>query len=420
MTIEQLNLEIAQRKERLTAISANVENNTATPEERAELRTLVSEIDTFVADLEAAERAKEILKDKAAKRFAKTPEEEKVVKRFSMLKAIRHQIDGSNVDGVEAEMHQEALKEAREAGISGIQGQGIPSFLSRGLDADTAATAKNLIATDLGELVPALYPALYLQTLGATVLTGLRGDLDIPVGANIATASFETETGDADETTPSTAKRVLTPRRLAAWTDFTLKLLYQSSVSVENWVVSELVSAEARKVEQVAILGGGTNEPSGILVNADVNTIPIAANGGQLTRQLLLAMETAIEDANADMNPLAFLSTPRVKEFLKNLQEAAGSGQGFVWKDDNTVIGHNAYKSNLVPKTLTKGSGTNLHAAILGDFSRLVIGNWGVRDLVVDNITKKKQGKIEVVMNSFWDVAITQPKAFSVIKDISF
>lgn len=71
----------------------------------------------------------------------------------------------------------------------------------------------------------------------------------------------------------------------------------------------------------------------------------------------------------------------------------------------------------MVPSNITKGSGTDLHAAIFGVFSNILIGEWGFSDMVVDNITQKKSGIIEITMNQFLDILIRQGAAFSVSKD---
>ena len=406
---------------RLEELEPKAQNNTLTPEERAEVATLTEEADQLEIQVRAIERLKSRKADKA-KAAAKATPEEKLSERFSLFKAARSLVSNKDFTGAEAEVNAEGIKEARASQLP-VEGFALPSFTNRHLqkrttlDAATAATAGNLIATELYDMVPALAPKLLLNMMGAQVWTGLVGDVDVPAGDGISTATFNTETGTLTETNPTTKLLSLRPKRLGAWTPVTLQMLGQSSIDLENYVITDLVGAEARKVESVAILGGGSNEPTGILGMAGTNTVAVGTNGGVLTRALLLAMESAIEVANADDQTMGFLMTPGLKGFLKNLLSAAAVGP-FVWTDDNTVLGYNAYKSNLVPKTLVKGSsGANCHAVIFGDMSKLIIGNWGVRDLTVDNITLKKAGKIEVVMNSFWDVGAVHPAGFSVIKD---
>lgn len=422
--LDHLYEELESHEGRLADLNEQIRSADDTTEEhRTSLNKVLDDIEATKAKIELAKRNEQALADAAknkmkARAEKKTSPEEKVRKEYSLFRAIKAKADGKPLTGLELEMHQEAEIEARESGNS-IRGIGIPSVVQRVETAGTAATAGNLIPTDLGEFMPALYPKLKLAELGATFLPGLRGNLDLPIGDGLAAAAFATEQGSAAETTPSTRKVSLSPKRLAAYIDVTMQLLNQGR-SVENWVMTELYRAEARKVEDVAIEGGGSNEPSGILDNsllaAADNTIAIGTDGGALTRALLLQMEREIADDNADDGSFNFLTTPGVREKMKGTVLDAGSGR-FVW-EDNELIGYPAHISNLVPSDLSKGAGTNLHAIIFGNWARLLIASWGVRDLIVNPYTKAKTGTIELVLNSFWDVNLTHWQAFSVIKDI--
>lgn len=424
MKLEVLKQNLEEKEERLAELENKVKDMTLTDDEKVEVRGIIDEIDQIKEDIKLAEDVQRSLlartkaKAKAKAEPKKTPEK-KVQERFSLFRAIDMKVNGKPLDGVEGEMHQEAQKEAKEAGVS-LRGIGIPTVIQRAETAGTAATAGNLISTDLMEFMPALYPKLMLQELGATVMSGLRGDIDIPIGDGLAAATFTTEAGTATETTPSTRKISLSPKRLAAFIDVTAQLLAQGR-NVENWVMGELYRAEARKVEDVGIEGGATNEPSGILANtrlgASNNTIAIGTNGGALTRTLILDMIKAIKDDNAHEGSFHFLSTNGVEKELKLLAMDAGSGR-FVLEDGD-LEGYNFHTSNLVPTDLDKGTSTGVcNAIIFGNFQRLILANWGVRDLIVNPYTKAKQGTIELVLNSFWDANLTHDEAFSVIKDV--
>lgn len=428
--MEELVGQMNKIETRLNELQPKVDAGTLTAEERAELTRLTAELDQAEAEMKAIERAKNRKADRA-KAAAKNNPEKQLTERFRVLRAAKLLTGRGNFDGAEAEVHAEAVKEARETGVEvPSNGIGIPSWVNRGIQertmeqrapesVGTATSAGNTVATELYDMIPALRPKLVLGNLGASVWTGLKGNVDIPAGDAVSSASFTTETGTASETTPTTKLVSMTPKRLAAWTGITMQLLNQSSISVDNWVASELSDAEARKIDSVGMVGGGSNEPVGIIGNGSTTVIAIGTNGGNLTRALLLAMETQVEIDNADTMNMGYLTTPGTKGFLKNLISSSGVGP-FVWENDNTIMGYRATVSNQMPKTLDKGTSTGVcHAAIFGDFSRLIIGNWGVRYLTVDNVTKAKSGQIDLVMNSFWDSAIVHPKGFVVIKDIT-
>jgi HK97 family phage major capsid protein len=86
---------------------------------------------------------------------------------------------------------------------------------------------------------------------------------------------------------------------------------------------------------------------------------------------------------------------------------------------DGSVNGYPFSVSNHVPSNLTKGTASGIcSAAIFGDFSQLIIGQWGFMDISVDNSSRKREGYIEITVNVFVDVLVKQPKAFTVIKDL--
>lgn len=411
---------INEIESRLTALEPKIETNTITPEETTEVRTLVAELET----LEAEQRAFDLIKARKQNRAkaAVKGEEEKLVERFSLFKVVRALKANKSLTGVEAEIHEEGLKEARESQVA-IGGFALPTFANRLLEqrapinVGTAASAGNLIATDLYDMVPALRTMPALTALGAQLLTGLSGNIDIPAGDGLATAAFNTETGNAAETVPTTKLVSMTPKRLAAYTDITMQMLAQSSMPLQNWVTSELINAGNRAVDKVGILGGGTNEPVGIFAMAGTQTVAIGTNGGNLTRAHLLALETALENVDADQGTMAYLTTPGVKGFLKNLISSAGVAP-FVWQDNNTILGYRAMSNNHVPKTLVKGSsGAICHGVAFGDFSKVLIGNWGAMDITLDNVTLALGGQIRIVINSFWDVQCVHKQGFALIKD---
>ncbi len=405
------------------------EKRDLTEEEQSQidaLATKVDDLDTRISNLETAEEVERKLRETKVRTIQKKEtEEKKVQKRFSLLRAISLKVQGKALDGVELEMHQEAQKEAKEIGM-GLRGIGIPTVIStpqtRELTAGSAVSAGNTIATDLAEFQDSLVPKTCLEELGAKMITGLVGNLDIPIGDALATANWEGE-GDSDaESTPTTKKESLTPHRLAATSIISKQWLNQTSVSVERLVFEALRTAEKIALEQAGFngAGGAADDPLGILNHADVNVVAMGANGLAPTHTKLVELQTVIETANADDGNLAYVLTPEIIGYLKTTKIDAGSGL-FIMdsKMPNELLGYMLKKSNLLPKTLTKGTSVGVcHAGIFGDFSKLWIGNWGVRDLLVNPYSSARAGKIEITLDSYWDLAPIHGQAFGVIKDL--
>ena len=430
--LKTLQAALEPKQARLKELDEQVIAGAITDTEMGELRTLTTEVEETVADIELLQRSVDRAKGKARAAF-RTPEQ-KLAERVTISDMAR-QLTKRNapLEGAVLEMHQEGMKEMRSAQIPQMSdGIAIPSWIhdsqNRGVDAATAATASNLIPTLQQGFTPALRPQHVLEQLGATFLRGLNGILEFPAGNGLATSSYNTETGAASETTPTTKKPTMTPKRQATWSKSTMQLIEQSSVSVAAWLESDILDAEMRKLNEVAILGGGTNEPTGILSmttgagNINLKKIGADANtGAAITRAFILELEELLANAYANTNPdmCKILTTNGVKRVLKNLPSADGIAP-FVWENNNTIVGYNAYASTLVPKTLDIGTTTGVgNAMIMGDFSKLLVGLWGVRYLTVDNITAAKTGEIEIILNSFSDVQVIHKQAFAVIKDIT-
>ena len=82
------------------------------------------------------------------------------------------------------------------------------------------------------------------------------------------------------------------------------------------------------------------------------------------------------------------------------------------------LAGHRARFSGNVPDNLTKGTGTNLSALIFGNWSDLLVGQWGGIDLIVDDVTEAAKGNVKLVAHSEWDIAVRHAESFAAIKDI--
>ena len=75
-----------------------------------------------------------------------------------------------------------------------------------------------------------------LRTLGASVLSDLKGNLDLPRRTSRATATHLTETGTSTESSPTVDKLSLMPKRQGTYIEVSEMLLRQSSVDVENLI----------------------------------------------------------------------------------------------------------------------------------------------------------------------------------------
>ncbi len=349
-------------------------------------------------------------------------EHKKLKKRFSVHKALRAQlgINGERLDGAEAELHQETSKRAAEAGIS-INGIAVPTPERRAdgqtVTQDSGNFGANLVAEELRSPIEFLEPNPILRQMGARYFTGLQGNLAFPTDDGGIAATWEGEVATVSPTKTNFGKKTMSPKRLAVDVLISLQNIMQSSIDLEMYTIGLMNKRTALKIDEAGINGPGTgNVPLGILNDPNITVVSAGTNGSAPSWDHMVDLETNVFDSNADANAMGYLINAVTKGRLKKTKHQAGD-LGYLMDRDNTINGYGTGISNLVPKDLTKGTGTNLSAGIFGDFSQLLIGQWGFMDMVADNITRKKDGYIELTLNTFLDMLLRQPKAFAAFKD---
>lgn len=390
-----------------------------TEEEKKELDELSDEVDEMDEEIERMQKA---INMRAKNRMAAFKSEETKVRRsYNILRALELAARNKPLDGVELEMHQQAVAEARVNGHS-IKGIGVPAMLSekRSVTVGSATAAGDAVATMTSDIYDALAPKLNMEQMGVELLTGLVGDLDVIVGDGDPSFLWEGETDNNTLTNPTVKKETLSPNRLSGTVPISMQWLAQTSQQAQNYVTNRIVYSEQKAVE-LAILNGADagGEPGGILEHSDLNTVAIGTNGGVPTHAALEDMQTQVAVDNGDLTKMGYIVTPEIRGLLKTTKIDAGSGI-FIWDKGvaNELLGYQAMVSNLLPKTLVKGtSGANCHALIFGDYSQILVGNWGTRDLIVDPYTGARTGQINIHVNSFWDVVIKHGQSFSAIVD---
>jgi HK97 family phage prohead protease len=174
---------------------------------------------------------------------------EKESRSFSFLRAINYLSNPTDRSAREAAAFEIEASEAAAAKL-GRQSRGITipqDVLRRDLNVGTASAGGNLVATDLdaGSFIDLLRNASALDQAGATVLTGLTGNVAIPRQSGAATAYWVAESGSPTESQQTVDQVSLVPRTVAAYTDFSRRLMIQSSIDVENMVRSDLPACMA-------------------------------------------------------------------------------------------------------------------------------------------------------------------------------
>lgn len=351
--------------------------------------------------------------------------------RFSIVKAIRALADDSSVD---AKLEREVSDSIAKA--CGIPTRGIyvptnlrgvvPNGIRAGLDTKTGAAGGYGVQTSVQEMIELLRNRLLVIQLGATMLTGLKDNLAFPVKTSGSSGSWVSQNPGSDvaDSDATFGQKTMSPKTFQATTAFSRQFLAQGSIDVEAMVRDDLAKEHARAVDAAAINGPGTsNAPLGLLNTTGIGSVAMGTNGAAPDYTTVVDLETAIANANADVAGMKYLTTPTMRGKLRKTQQFATTNGLPVWQQLGNslgvgdVLGYPGYVSKQVPSTLTKGSNSDCHAIIFGSWPELLIGEWGVLEVVVDPYRLKKQNLIEVTSFQMVDILVRQPAEFAACLD---
>ena len=335
----------------------------------------------------------------------------KEVRDFSLMKAIRAMANPTDRNAqAEAEFEFEASREAaKRAGVD-PQGLYMPidvmrSWGQRDLNTsdDSAMVAE---AYRGGDFIDVLRNASSVMDAGATMLTGLQGDVKIPKKTAASTAAFiASEGGASSESEPTFGQVTMTPKTIGAFTDITRLMMMQSSLDIENLVRNDLSSGIALAIDNGALQGSGSSgNPTGIKNTSGINA-PTNFAAANPTFAEVVAMETAVAEDNALMGNLAYILPASMAGALKTTAKDSGSGQ-FVLQGGEM----NGYRA-IVSNQCTAGD------LYFGNFADLLIGMYGGLDITVDPFTASTSGTVRIVALQTVDVAVRHAVSFAVNND---
>lgn len=426
-TLKVLRDERAEKLEAMRSLTdvASNEKRDLTSDEKTNFDSLEGEINALDADIRRAETAEKRAKEMVLA-GAGTPSdsEEKELRNYSVLTALRSAIDQKPLEGIEKEMHQEAVKEARELGQK-INGIGIPSRVLQQRDNSITMPTQPADGGVLVEkernnsMMDMLRNALVTRQLGATYMNDLVGNISFTRMTARPKATWKPEVAALDKSNIQFADDEFAPKRLGTYTIQSLQFLRQTAASVEQKIREEIIYSITEGVDEAAILGTGTNnQPLGVLNHTGITTLALGANGAALTRANLIAAETALATKNLNGRNYGWLINALTRGKLKGTQLDAGSGR-FVMESNDSLLEYPVVMSNLVPSNLTKGTAAGTaSAALFGDWSELYIGQWGGIDLTVDPYTLAVEGQVKIIAQGFFNVLVHRPEAFVAFKDI--
>lgn len=315
---------------------------------------------------------------------------------FSLIKAINDVVNNRNINEDALNVIEMGATEMRKSGLS-YSGQIQLPVEERGdaVAATVATDGKEIVATDKLNILSPLMGKSILAESGATFLTGLVGNISIPTYTG-STCGWKGELEAADNGKGTFGSVELSPKRLTAYIDISKQFLTQDSVGAEEMLRADIVNSLVAKLEQT-IFGdavGDTTKPAGIF------------NGAQVVApsyQGVCDAEAAVTDYSGEKR---FVMSPTAKSAFKQATISGTKSDLRLLLEDGEVDGY----------PVSDSSNVVAGGYAFGDFSELVVAQWGGIDIVVDPYTLATKNAIRLVINAYFDAKVRRDGAIKAYK----
>ena len=329
---------------------------------------------------------------------------DKEVRNFSFLRAINYLANPGDRAAREAAGFEIEASEAAASKLGrASRGITVPvDVTTRELSVGIASAGGDTVATNLdtANFIDLLRNASAIDQAGATVLTGLTSFINIPRQAGAATAYWVGEGSSPTQASQQALDQVsLEPHTVAAFTDFTRRLMIQSSIDIENMVRNDLAKVLALKIDDAALYGSGNSgEPLGLLNTSNVNDVQFSSSAIDWPK--LVDMESAVAADNALSGNLAYLTNASQFGAMKSTEKGEGTAR-FLYENGN-LNGYQVHVSNQV-----KGA-----HVWFGNWSDMIMAYFSGLDIMVDPYQHSTSGTVRVIAMQDVDVAVRHPESF--------
>ena len=315
---------------------------------------------------------------------------------FSLIKAINDVVNNRNINEDALNVIEMGATEMRKSGLS-YSGQIQLPVEERGdaVAATVATDGKEIVATDKLNLLEPLRGKSILAEAGATFLTGLVGNISIPTYTG-STCGWKGELEAADNGKGTFSSVELSPKRLTSYIDISKQFLTQDSVGAEEMLRADIVNSLVAKLEQTIFgdAAGDTTKPAGIFNSAEV----VAPS-----YQGVCAAEAAVTDYSGEKR---FVMSPTAKSAFKQATISGTKSDLRLLLEDGEVDGY----------PVSDSSNVVAGGYAFGDFSELVVAQWGGIDIVVDPYTLATKNAIRLVINAYFDAKVRRDGAIKAYK----
>ena len=283
-------------------------------------------------------------------------------------------------------------------------------------------------------LVEFFRPMNVLGSLGVP-MPMISNDMTLPRLSASLTAAWYAENGAITQGTVTVTPITTEPKRLGVFDSISWMLLAggDAQFGVQPVVVMEMAAA-VMQAKEAAVYGGAiTNGPTGVRGTTGVNAKDLGSTDP--TYADMLNMITILANLNIPVGMGRFAVNPTIRELLSTIQRfttgssilndtafrepGSGAGAGGIGSFGSaimgTIAGHPCAVTTHIPTAA--GGDTHMYFAV---WPYVWCVDYSVAFLTIDDISSAVNGRTNITVNSYHDVAVRFPQAFNVVThDIS-
>ncbi|EFM2086600.1 major capsid protein [Escherichia coli] len=389
-------------------------------EDEEEIRAIARELNIDDEELKRALAIKdmtpEAFRTKAlnnlvnAQRNNEQIKDSKMEKTFDLNNVIRSLVDGAALGANEAEYSAMAATATMQRGRAARGGSVfVPAAAMRAASEGntkatlTAVTDEKLLTESYIEM---LLPASCLGRLGVTVLSGLNSPIAVPkmTASSVDAFGFVDENGAAPESKAEFANVKMAPKTFAGGNPISRQSL-KTVPNIATLITDHINKAVRIKLEQLILSDkDNTRGPAGLVKQL--------VDGGRVAKKTafsykdLLKEIAALTDAGVPAQAIKFaMSGATAAELESTPKSDRGDAQGFIM-ENGKIAGYEVVTSGVIPAD----------TIVLGDFSGIIVGEWGGLELDLDDSTYRAQSAIVPRVWLDLDYVVAQPEALKVLK----
>lgn len=384
-------------------VLAETETRDLTKKENEKVDILLSNIDDNDIAITRSEKIEDSLKVAAISSGAvvSSVDTDKATRGWSLFKAVNEIRNGGVLTGLEAEMHQQAEHEGRK----GLQGIGLPTFMTekRAISQAGSAIAPSVVA----EYVDTLQATSLYNRLGVNDLGTVTADTILPIAGN-TTVNWATENAATADTGADFVNLTLTPKRVSGVADISNVLLMQNGAAAEASVMREMgrnfgLTIDAAMFSSAAAVAGS---PTPISQVAGVLTPAMTGGAGNLAANMGAVVQAYANSAGLDGN-LAFVNNWNMYSGLKSAAQVNAVSPLYT---DDRLLGFPGFFTSAT----ATGAGPITGDGIFGDWSRLYFATFGPSNIIVDGLTQAASNNVRLVMNNHVDFGVATGASFAI------